>query len=90
MSGKTSSTSTIYYLVAGGSWLFLSLILFITLMIVKDEPIVGLDTSAFTEESDLECITRYDYWHTWMKSGMMGPILGSYFGLVHQHKKYGG
>ena len=49
----------------------------------------GLSEEAKSDDK-LDCLTKYDYWYTWKESGLLGALLGGYFGLVHQNSKYGG
>ena len=35
-------------------------------------------------------ISKFDYWNTWALSSYIAAGIGGYFGILYQHKKYGG
>lgn len=84
MDGKTTSSTKLYYAIASGVWFTMSLTLLITflILILGDYPMNGLSEEAKSDDK-LDCLTKYDYWYTWKESGLLGALLGGYFGLVH-------
>lgn len=77
-----------YYIISSSIWIGLVFTLCICLFSVWNK---SLDFNGMTPTvKDIDCITKYDIWNTWADSGVIFSGLGGYFGLLHQHKKYGG
>ena len=87
ISGRTTSSTNMYYLISTGIWLACMLIITTAFLIVKD-----MDLHLMGQElidSDKKIIS-WVYWTTWADSGYTGAALGGYFGLLQQNKQYGG
>ena len=79
ISGRTSSSTTIYYLISTGIWLTSMLTITITFLIVKNKDLNLMGQEL--RDSD-KAITSWVYWTTWAESGYTGAVLGGYFGLL--------
>ena len=90
--GQTTSSNCVYYSVSTGIWLAFMLTVTITFLINKDKTIIFPNNMlpVFGNPVKWVCATNYDFWSTWVESGFMSAGLGGYFGILHQHKRYGG
>ena len=84
---RTNSSMKIYMLIAIGGWILIQTTTLITFLCVKDKKLnaVGLPTDSTAQE-----LAQWDYWVTFSDTGYIGAVLGAYYGLIYQNKKYGG
>ena len=90
--GQTTSSSKVFYLISSSIWLAFQAIVTITFLVDLDKPIKfpNNEKPAPILVPDWDCAQSYDYWSTWAESAFMSAGLGGYFGILYQHKKYGG
>lgn len=90
--GHTTSSSKVFYLASTGIWVAVTTIVTITFLVSKNKDIRFPDGSVPAPSyADLwVCAKRYTYWSTWSDSAYISSGLGGYFGILYQHKKYGG
>ena len=85
--GRTSSSMKMYLMLATSLWIALQLCTTITFLIVKDD---DLNTLGQVTLEEAQKMAVWDYWKTWSATGYLAAVLGAYYGLVYQNKKYGG
>ena len=87
--GQTTSGNYVYYLLSIGIWLSFMTIATTTFLVNKDKSI-EFPNDDVPKNPLWSCIEKFDYWNTWINTAYMSAGLGGYFGIIHQHKKYGG
>ena len=91
--GQTASRNSVYYLISSAIFATFTLIVTLTFVINMNKSIKfpgGYEDDMVLTDKERDCSEKYDFWSSWAESAYMSSGLGGYFGILHQHKKYGG